>query len=86
VLLRSESGRRHGRLYQASERFFDAMLDFYRRTLDAVFRHPLAIMVIFAVVLAVTVYVIIDLEYPRIGLIQMSDSDRVLVRLRESMK
>jgi len=40
----------------------------------------------FAVVLAVTVYVIIDLEYPRIGLIQMSDSDRVLVQLRESMK
>ena len=40
----------------------------------------------FAVVLAVTVYVIIDLEYPRIGLIQMSDSDRVLVQLRERMK
>jgi FtsH-binding integral membrane protein len=40
----------------------------------------------FAVVLAVTVYVIIDLEYPRIGLIQMSDSDHVLVDLRESMK
>ncbi len=40
----------------------------------------------FAVVLAVTVYVIIDLEYPRIGLIQMSDSDRVLVQLRASMK
>ena len=40
----------------------------------------------FAVVLAVTVYVIIDLEYPRVGLIQMSDSDQVLVDLRESMK
>jgi hypothetical protein len=40
----------------------------------------------FAVVLAVTVYVIIDLEYPRLGLFQMSDSDRVLVQLRESMK
>ena len=40
----------------------------------------------FAVVLVVTVYVIIDLEYPRIGLIQMSDSDQVLVDLRESMK
>jgi len=40
----------------------------------------------FAVVLAVTVYVIIDLEYPRLGLIQMSDSDRALVQLRESMK
>lgn len=40
----------------------------------------------FAVVLAVTVYVIIDLEYPRIGLIQISDSDQVLVDLRERMK
>ena len=40
----------------------------------------------FAVVLAVTVYVIIDLEYPRLGLIQMSDSDRALIQLRESMK
>jgi hypothetical protein len=40
----------------------------------------------FAVVLAVTVYVIIDLEYPRMGLIQMSDSDRVLVELRKSLK
>ena len=42
--------------------------------------------VAFALVLAVTVYVIIDLEYPRIGLIQMSNSDRVLVDLRKRMK
>lgn len=42
--------------------------------------------VAFALVLAVTVYVIVDLEYPRIGLIQVADSDRVLVELRESMK
>jgi len=40
----------------------------------------------FAVVLAVTVYVIIDLEYPRLGLIQMSDSDSSVVDLRKSMK
>jgi hypothetical protein len=40
----------------------------------------------FAVVLAVTVYVIIDLEYPRVGLIQMSDSDQVLVDLRKGME
>jgi hypothetical protein len=39
----------------------------------------------FALVLSVTVYVIIDLEYPRLGLIRMSDSDEVLVALRESM-
>jgi len=41
--------------------------------------------VAFAVVLSVTVYVIIDLEYPRLGFIQISDSDRVLVDLRKSM-
>ncbi|MEI6541862.1 MAG: hypothetical protein WCO86_20400 [Planctomycetota bacterium] len=40
----------------------------------------------FSIVLAVTVYVIIDLEYPRIGLIHISSSDQVLVDLRESMK
>jgi hypothetical protein len=40
--------------------------------------------VIFATVLAVTVYVIIDLEYPRLGLIRMTDSDQVLVDLRRN--
>lgn len=39
----------------------------------------------FALVLSVTVYVIVDLEYPRIGLIQVTDSDEVLRELRESM-
>jgi hypothetical protein len=29
--------------------------------------------------------VIIDLEYPRLGFIQISDSDQVLVDLRKSM-
>jgi hypothetical protein len=39
----------------------------------------------FAAVLSVTVYVIVDLEFPRLGLIQMSDSDQVLIDLRASM-
>jgi hypothetical protein len=39
----------------------------------------------FAVVLSVTAYVIVDLEYPRLGLMQVSDSDQVLVDLRRSM-
>lgn len=39
----------------------------------------------FALVLAVTVYVIVDLEYPRMGLIRVTDSDEVLRELRESM-
>jgi len=41
--------------------------------------------VAFAVVLSVTAYVIIDLEYPRLGFVQISDSDQVLVDLRKSM-
>jgi hypothetical protein len=39
----------------------------------------------FALVLSVTVYVIVDLEYPRIGLIRVTDSDQVLHELRNHM-
>lgn len=39
----------------------------------------------FAAVLSVTVYVIVDLEYPRLGLIRMTDSDQALVDLRKAM-
>jgi hypothetical protein len=40
----------------------------------------------FAGATAVAVYVILDLEYPRLGLIQVSAFDQVLVELRESMR
>ena len=40
----------------------------------------------FAAAVAVTIYVIIDLEYPRIGLIRLDAIDRVLVELRATMK
>jgi len=36
--------------------------------------------------MAITVYVIIDIEYPRFGVIQVDEADRVLVNLRQSMK
>lgn len=39
----------------------------------------------FAAVMAVAVYVIIDLEFPRLGLIQVDTFDRALVELRASM-
>jgi len=39
----------------------------------------------FAATLALTVYVILDLEYPRFGLIRLDAADRVLVELRQSM-
>src|SRR5665213_1766974 len=56
VLLRSESGVRHGRLYQLSERFFEAMLDFYRRTLTSALEHPRSVMLVLAAVLGLNFY------------------------------
>jgi multidrug efflux pump len=54
-LLRGESGR-HGRLYRISERFFAAMLDFYRRTLSSALDHPRSVMLILAAVLGLNFY------------------------------
>ena len=42
-------------------------------------------MVLYAVVIAVTVYAVIDLEYPRFGLIRLGAADKALVQLRESI-
>ena len=56
VLLRSEAGRKHGRLYQVSERFFDSMLNFYRRSLTTALQHPGAMMLILATVLGLNFY------------------------------
>lgn len=47
---------------------------------------PTVHMLVFAGVIAVTVYVILDLEYPRHGLIRLDDFDRVLIELRETMR
>lgn len=43
-------------------------------------------MIVFAAILAVTVYVILDLEFPRLGIIRVDAVDQVLVELRQSMK
>jgi hypothetical protein len=40
----------------------------------------------FASILAVTVFVIMDMEYPRLGMIRVDSFDQVLVDLRQSMK
>lgn len=47
-------------------------------------RQPLHILA-FATVMSLTVYVIVDLEFPRFGLIRIDSSDQVLVDLRASM-
>ena len=40
----------------------------------------------FAVIVAFTLYVILDFEYPRLGLIRIDDFDKFLVQVRASMK
>jgi len=40
----------------------------------------------FALIMATTVYVILDLEFPRLGIIRIDPFDQVLVELRQSMK
>jgi hypothetical protein len=42
--------------------------------------------IVFALMMAVTLYVVLDLEYPRRGLIRIDDADQVLVELRQSMQ
>jgi hypothetical protein len=43
-------------------------------------------MIGFAATLAITVYVILDIEYPRLGLIRVDAIDQALVEVRQSMR
>ncbi|QOV91208.1 bestrophin-like domain [Humisphaera borealis] len=43
-------------------------------------------LLVFSVVLGVTVYVIMDFEYPRFGLIRIDSTDEAIQAVRESMK
>ncbi len=42
-------------------------------------------MIIFSIVMTLTVYLILDLEYPRLGFIRIDQADHLLFELRESM-
>jgi hypothetical protein len=43
-------------------------------------------MVAFAVTMALVLYVILDLEFPRVGFVRLDAYDQVLVDVRESMR
>jgi multidrug efflux pump len=55
VILRTDRDG-HGRFYHASERFFEWMLNGYRRTLTLALRHPRSIMLILLAVLGLNFY------------------------------
>jgi hypothetical protein len=42
--------------------------------------------VVFAAVLSLTLYVIVDLEFPRLGLIRVDAADQALIKLRQSIQ
>jgi multidrug efflux pump len=56
VLLRAERAGPRGRIYRVSERAFDLLLEFYRRTLIVALRHPRTVMLVLAAVLGLNVY------------------------------
>ena len=40
----------------------------------------------FALILASTVYVILDIEFPRLGFVRVDSFDRILIELRDTMQ
>jgi len=41
---------------------------------------------LYAAVIAVTIYTVLDLEYPRFGLIRLDAADKALLQLRDSIR
>ena len=64
--------------------FLGALLSGYTMSIQPR-RNPLH-MLLFALAISSTVYVVLDLEYPRVGLINLTSMDRAIVELREMMK
>jgi len=56
VLLQGDRGQRHGRIYRASERIFEAMLNGYRRTLAIALDHPRSVMLVLVATLGLNFY------------------------------
>jgi HAE1 family hydrophobic/amphiphilic exporter-1 len=57
--LRPAERKQHGKLFEATEKFFSGMLNMYKLSLDRVLEHRAATMVISGVILVATVYLFI---------------------------
>jgi multidrug efflux pump len=60
-LLKNERAEKHGRIYMASERFFDWVLSGYRTTLHWVLEHPTPTLVVLFITIALNVVLIIKI-------------------------
>ena len=54
--LKPHNQEKHGRIYKASERFFDGLLGLYERTLDVCLKHHVVTFLVFLGTLGLTVY------------------------------
>jgi multidrug efflux pump len=59
--LKNERMEKHGRLYMASEKFFDGVLSLYRGTLHWVLEHPAITLVVLFITIALNVLLIIKI-------------------------
>jgi len=57
--LRPAEKKRHGKLYESTEKFFNGMLNMYKMSLDRVLEHRVATMVISGIILVATVYLFV---------------------------
>ncbi|HEY1213938.1 MAG TPA: efflux RND transporter permease subunit, partial [Bryobacteraceae bacterium] len=73
--LRSQRNRKHGWLYRATERGFDAIIRVYGRTLTVILRHPQMTLVTLLLTVAINVYLYIVV--PK-GFIPQQDTGRVM--------
>jgi multidrug efflux pump len=60
-LLKDERKEKHGRLYMASEKFFDGMLSLYRGSLRWVLEHPVPTLVVLFITIVLNVVLIIKI-------------------------
>ena len=78
LFLRPHTNEKHGKMYQATERFFDGLLAFYERGLKVALRHRFATLMLAFVVLAGTVWLFIAV--PK-GFIPNEDMNEVRITM-----
>jgi multidrug efflux pump len=70
-VLRNQHGKKHGRAYIMTERFFDWILDIYRRSLTWMLKNPALVLTVLALTIALNVVIV--LKIPK-GLFPQQDT------------
>ncbi|HEV2319840.1 MAG TPA: efflux RND transporter permease subunit, partial [Verrucomicrobiae bacterium] len=58
-LLRHQKEKKHGRIYQLSERLFNSVLEYYKNSLQIVLRHPFITILVLALTVLANVFLVI---------------------------